>query len=99
MPFSLSLGVLFLKAIECQNYKPLSEVSNSNTNENDNYNKLDFNRRGSKEPFDNRARRQSTLLRMPKTAFVKNERTSRLQVDNGTCNIKQFLKNVYLKFN
>ena len=83
MPCSLLLGVLFLKAIDCQNYKPLSEVSSSNTNENDNYNKLDFNRMGSKEPFDDHSRRQTTLLRMPKTAFVKNERRSRFQVDNG----------------
>ena len=70
MPCSLLLGVLFLKAIECHNYKPLSEVSIFNTNENDNYNKLDFNITGSKEPFGNRARRKTTLLRSAYRAYM-----------------------------
>ena len=83
MPCAFLLGMLFLKVIECQNYKPLSNVLKSKANENNKYNEIDFNRMESENAFDNQAERQTILPRVSKTKFAKNVGASKWQVDNG----------------
>ena len=93
----LLLGMLFLKAIECQNYKPLNNIPRTNTNQNENYTIFDFNKMGRKNPLDNRNRRQTILPRISKSAFSKDAGVSRLQVDNESYQIKPFLKEFLLE--